>query len=196
MNTQSAIDERETTKKNDQLIWQKFLKGDQNWWKNIFKPWQFFVTRVIPRKSSAFNSIIQPTFLIFDSQNEKILRKRQHHEQSNRLLQVKLYQKWELIMLYLLEELDLLHVIFFGCCAHFSWRSPFRRRVVFGVTVANFEINYLNNEDVSEGKKNSSKGKSTMLDSMVCIELANSKIENRLNTLLTHREGLLIRWYW
>ena len=36
-------------------------------------------------------------------------------------------------------------------------KNSLTRRVIFGVTVANFEINYLNNEEVSEGTKNSSK---------------------------------------
>ncbi len=38
-----------------------------------------------------------------------------------------------------------------------NMKNSLTRRVIFGVTVANFEINYLNNEEVSEGTKNSSK---------------------------------------
>lgn len=57
-----------------------------------------------------------------------------------------------------------------------NWKISLVATVNFGVTVVIEEIEFLNNQKVSEEKKSWSESKLTMLDSNITIVLANLKV--------------------
>jgi len=69
-----------------------------------------------------------------------------------------------------------------------NWKKSLVATVNFGVTVDIEEIEFLNNQKVSEEKKSGLKSKLTMLDLNITIVLANLKVifstENPIHRLL------------